>query len=181
MKIVPTAIADVVLLEPTVFADDRGLFFESFNQRDVNRALGFEPVFVQDNFSQSSRGVVRGLHYQVRQPQGKLISVLAGEIYDVAVDLRRHSPAFGQWVGLILSAADRRQIWIPAGFAHGFSVLSARADVLYKTTDYYAPEHERTIRWNDPTLAIDWPDAGAPCLSPRDLRGARFDAAEVFD
>lgn len=181
MKIAPTAIPDVVLLEPTVFADDRGMFFESFNQQKFAAALKIDAGFVQDNQSSSVKGVIRGLHYQIRQPQGKLVRVLAGEIFDVAVDLRRSSPTFGRWVGAFLTAESRQQIWIPPGFAHGFSAQSDRVDVLYKTTDYYAPEHERTIVWNDPALAIDWHVTGEPRLSPKDRQGMSFDAAEVFD
>jgi len=180
MRITPTAIPDVVILEPRVFADDRGSFFESFNAREA-AGHGITAAFVQDNHSTSERGVVRGLHYQIRQPQGKLVRVVAGEIFDVAVDLRKNSATFGRWVGVAMTADNRLQMWIPAGFAHGFSVISDRAEVVYKATDYYAPEHERTIIWNDPVLGIDWRVAGAPRLSPKDQQGTRFDAAEVFD
>jgi dTDP-4-dehydrorhamnose 3,5-epimerase len=180
MKVTPTALPDVILIDPRVFEDDRGLFYESYNRRALAEA-GIDAVFVQDNHSVSERNVVRALHYQIRQPQGKLVRCVAGEIFDVAVDLRRSSPTFGRWVGTVLSAANKRQKWIPAGFAHGFSVISDSAEVLYKTTDYYAPEFERTIMWNDPTLAIDWPIDGEPRLSPKDQQGARFSAAEVFD
>lgn len=176
-----TAIPDVVLIEPDVFEDARGSFFESANERGLSEALGVATRFVQDNQSTSTRNVIRGLHYQIRQPQGKLVRVLSGEIFDVAVDLRRSSPTFGRWVGTVLTAASRQQIWIPVGFAHGFAALSDRADVLYKTTDYYAPEHERTILWNDPTLAIPWPIVGEPLLSAKDRQGVPFDQAEVFD
>jgi dTDP-4-dehydrorhamnose 3,5-epimerase len=181
MQITPTAIPDVVMIEPRVFADDRGWFFESYNARDLASAIGLTSQFVQDNHSASLRNVIRGLHYQVRQPQGKLVRVVAGEIFDVAVDLRRSSPTFGKWVGAVMSADNKIQMWIPAGFAHGFATLSERAEVLYKATDFYAPEHEATIMWNDPTLAITWPVPGTPKLSAKDQQGARFDAAEVFD
>jgi dTDP-4-dehydrorhamnose 3,5-epimerase len=181
MKVTPTAIPDVVLIEPRVFDDERGSFFESFNEQSFAAALGLSERFVQDNHSTSVRGVVRGLHYQIRQPQGKLIRVVAGEIFDVAVDLRRRSPTFGRWVSAVMTAGNRAQMWIPPGFAHGFAALSDRAEVLYKATDYYAPAHERTIMWNDPTLAIAWPLAGEARLSLKDRQGARFDAAEVFD
>lgn len=181
MQITPTAIPDVVTIEPRVFTDDRGWFFESYNARDLARAIGVTAQFVQDNHSASLQNVVRGLHYQVRQPQGKLVRVVAGEIFDVAVDLRRRSPTFGQWVGAVMSADNRIQMWIPPGFAHGFATLSNRAEVLYKTTDFYAPEHEATIMWNDPALAIKWPVPGIPRLSVKDQQGVPFDAAEVFD
>lgn len=169
------------MIEPRVFEDARGTFFESYNQRTFAATLGIDAHFVQDNHSTSIHNVVRGLHYQLRYPQGKLVRVVAGEIFDVAVDLRRSSPTFGRWVGAVMSADNRRQMWIPTGFAHGFAVLSNRAEVLYKTTDFYAPQDEVTILWNDPTLAIDWPLAGEAQLSPKDRRGIRFDAAEVFD
>ena len=181
MKATPTAIPEVLILEPTYHGDDRGFFYESFNQRSFQAATGLNPNFVQDNHSRSARGVLRGLHYQIRQPQGKLVYVVAGEIFDVAVDLRRSSPTFGRWIGAVMSAAGRDQIWIPAGFAHGFAALSERAEVLYKATDYYAPEHERTILWNDPTLAIPWPIVGEPLVSSKDRQGVPFDQAEVFD
>lgn len=181
MKITPTAIPEVVLIEPRVFEDDRGLFFESFNAKHFAASLGQTADFVQDNHSVSLQNVVRGLHYQIRQSQGKLVRVVAGEIFDVAVDLRRRSPTFGQWVGAAMSAANRLQMWIPPGFAHGFVALSAQAEVLYKATDYYAPAHERTIMWNDPALAIAWPITGPARLSAKDQQGARFEAAEVFD
>jgi dTDP-4-dehydrorhamnose 3,5-epimerase len=180
MKIAPTAIADVVLIEPRVFEDDRGFFFESFNERRIGDALGIEAHFVQDNHSASTRDVVRGLHYQVQHTQGKLVRAIVGEIFDVAVDLRRSSPTFGRWVGVTLTAEQKNQLWIPPGFAHGFAVVSDKAEVLYKTTDYYAPEHDRTIIWNDPTLAIDWPVAGEPALSPKDAKGIRFADADLF-
>ena len=182
MKITPCAIADVLLVEPKVFGDDRGFFFESYNQRTFREASGLRLDFVQDNHSRSARKVLRGLHYQIRQAQGKLVRVVAGEVFDVAVDLRRSSPTFGQWVGEILSANNKRQLWLPPGMAHGFVVLSETAEFLYKTTDYYAPEHERCIAWNDPTLAIKWPALqGEPVLSGKDARGQLFLQAEVFE
>ena len=180
MHIIQTAIPDVLILEPKVFGDERGFFFESFNARAFSEATGLNPTFVQDNHSRSQQGVLRGLHYQVQQAQGKLVRVTAGEVYDVAVDLRRQSPTFGQWVGAHLSADNKRQMWVPEGFAHGFVVLSEFAEFLYKTTDYYAPAHERCIRWNDPTLAIDWPLQGEPRLSAKDQQGLSFDEADVF-
>ncbi|KAB0546292.1 dTDP-4-dehydrorhamnose 3,5-epimerase [Pseudomonas argentinensis] len=180
MHIIQTAIPDVLILEPKVFGDERGFFFESFNARAFSEATGLNPEFVQDNHSRSQRGVLRGLHYQVQQAQGKLVRVTAGEVYDVAVDLRRQSPTFGQWVGTHLSADNKRQMWVPEGFAHGFVVLSEFAEFLYKTTDYYAPAHERCIRWDDPKLAIDWPLQEAPRLSAKDQQGLSFDEAEVF-
>lgn len=180
MKIMPLAIPDVLLLEPRVLEDSRGFFLESYNQRNFENFLGQEIRFVQDNHSCSQRGVLRGLHYQITQAQGKLIRVIAGKIFDVAVDLRRSSPTFGQWVGEILSAENKRQIWIPEGFAHGFLVLSDTAECLYKTTDYYAPEAERRIAWDDKTLNIDWPIQGAPTLSDKDRYGVAFQNAEVF-
>ena len=179
MKITPCAIADVLLLEPRVFGDDRGFFFESFNQRAFHEATGLDLQFVQDNHSRSARHVLRGLHYQVVQPQGKLVRVVAGEVFDVAVDIRPDSPTCGRWVGEILSAGNKRQLWVPPGLAHGFLVLSETADFLYKTTDYYAPAHERCIAWNDPLLAIDWPLNGqAPVLSAKDMAGAPFAPAD---
>lgn len=180
MHIIQTAIPDVLILEPKVFGDERGFFFESFNARAFSEATGLNPNFVQDNHSRSQRGVLRGLHYQVQQAQGKLVRVTAGEVYDVAVDLRRQSPTFGQWVGTHLSADNKRQMWVPEGFAHGFMVLSEFAEFLYKTTDYYAPAHERCIRWDDPKLAIDWPLQEEPRLSAKDQQGLSFDVAEVF-
>lgn len=180
MHIIQPAIPDVLILEPKVFGDERGFFFESFNARAFSEATGLNPNFVQDNHSRSQRGVLRGLHYQVQQAQGKLVRVTAGEVYDVAVDLRRQSPTFGQWVGAHLSADNKRQMWVPEGFAHGFVVLSEFAEFLYKTTDYYAPAHERCIRWDDPKLAIDWQLQGEPRLSAKDQQGAFFDDAELF-
>ena len=182
MKITRTSIPDVVIIEPQVFGDARGFFFESFNQRRAEEALGRPLAFVQDNHSRSVRGVLRGLHYQQPNPQGKLVRAVAGEIFDVAVDLRRSSPRFGRWTGVALSAENKRQLWIPEGFAHGFLVLSEVAEFLYKTTDYYAPEHERCIRWDDPALAIAWPSAGAPPqVSAKDARGLALADAPLFD
>ena len=182
MKVTSCAIADVLLIEPKVFGDDRGFFFESFNQKAFNEATGLSVNFVQDNHSKSARNVLRGLHYQISQPQGKLVRVIAGEVFDVAVDIRRSSPTFGQWVGELLSADNKRQLWVPPGLAHGFVVLSDSAEFLYKTTDYYAPEFERSIAWNDPTLAIEWPSlSGAPLLSGKDAKGVSFLQAELFD
>ena len=180
MQVLPTDLPGVLLLEPRVFGDARGFFFESYNRRAFHKATGVDVEFVQDNHSRSSRNVLRGLHYQVRQAQGKLVRVTAGEVWDVAVDLRRGSPKFGQWAGFTLSAESRRMAWIPPGFAHGFLVMSDSAEVLYKATDYYAPEHERSIAWNDPDLAIEWPLTGAPVLSAKDAAGARFRDAEVY-
>jgi dTDP-4-dehydrorhamnose 3,5-epimerase len=180
MKVIPTAVPEVLVIEPRVFGDARGFFFESYNQRAFAEASGLNPAFVQDNHSRSARGVLRGLHYQVRQPQGKLVRVAAGEVFDVAVDVRRGSPTFGRWVGLTLSESNKRMLWIPAGFAHGFLVLSESADFLYKTTDYYAPEHERCILWNDPAIGIEWPLAGEPLLSAKDRSGLPLEKAELF-
>lgn len=180
MNLVATALPDVKLIEPKVFGDARGFFFESYNRRTL-AALGIDAEFVQDNHSKSARHVLRGLHYQIVQPQGKLVRVAAGEVLDVAVDLRRSSPHFGRWASFVLSAENRRMAWIPAGFGHGFVVRSESAEFLYKTTDYYAPEHERSILWSDPDLAIDWQLAGAePVLSAKDRAGMPFRRAEVF-
>mgnify|MGYP001009971098 FL=1 len=181
MKATRLAIPDVVLIEPKVFGDARGFFFESFNQKAFNEATGTNHAFVQDNHSRSSQGVLRGLHYQIQQPQGKLVRVARGRVWDVAVDIRKSSPTFGQWVGAELSEDNQHQLWVPPGFAHGFVVLSESADFLYKTTDYYAPEHERCIAWNDPQLAIDWRYAGEPRLSAKDAQGLMLAQAEVFD
>jgi dTDP-4-dehydrorhamnose 3,5-epimerase len=180
VKVARTAIADVRLLEPAVFGDERGFFVEPYNKRSFREATGLDVEFVQDNHSRSKRGVLRGLHYQIRQPQGKLIRAMAGRIFDVAVDLRRSSASFGRWVGMELDAESMRMLWIPPGFAHGFAVLSDLADVLYKTTEYYAPAHERTLRWDDPQLAIAWPLAGPPTLSDKDRRGAALADAETY-
>lgn len=180
MKVTTTAIPEVLILEPQVFGDDRGFFFESFNARNFERTTGISANFVQDNHSKSARNVLRGLHYQIRQPQGKLVRVLAGSILDVVVDMRRSSPSFGRWLAVELSADNRRQIWIPAGFAHGFVVTSETAECAYKTTDYWAPEFERSILWNDPALAIDWPLTAAPMLSDKDSKGSLLADAETF-
>lgn len=179
MEKIATAIADVFMIAPKVFGDDRGFFFESYHHRSM-AALGIGHDFVQDNHSRSAKGVLRGLHYQIRQPQGKLVRVVAGEVFDVAVDLRRASPTFGCWVGMTLSAANKRMAWIPPGFAHGFYVVSEAAEVLYKASDYYAPEHERSLLWNDPALGIDWPLSGAPLLSDKDRKGIALNEAEVY-
>jgi dTDP-4-dehydrorhamnose 3,5-epimerase len=180
MQATPLAIPDVILLEPRVFGDARGFFFESFNQRQFEAAIGRPVRFVQDNHSKSAKNVLRGLHYQIQQPQGKLVRVVQGAVFDVAVDIRQSSPTFGQWVGEILSADNKRQLWVPAGFAHGFVVLSDTAEFLYKTTDYYAPEHERCILWNDPAIGIQWPIDAAPLLSAKDASGLLLADAEVF-
>ena len=180
MKVTATTIADVLIIEPKVFGDSRGFFFESFNQRDFKAATGTDFSFVQDNHSRSEKGVLRGLHYQIQQPQGKLVRVVRGAVFDVAVDLRKSSTTFGQWVSIELSEFNHKQLWIPAGFAHGFQVTSESAEFLYKTTDYYAPEHERCIAWNDPALGIQWPPDGAPQLSSKDLLGKSFLNAETF-
>ena len=181
MKITPTTIPDILIIEPKVFGDERGFFFESFNKKVFAEAAGITTEFVQDNHSKSAQGVLRGLHYQIKQPQGKLVRVSSGEVFDVAVDIRKSSGTFGQWVGLILSAENKRQIWIPPGFAHGFVVLSDSTEFLYKTTDYYAPEYERCIRWDDENLAIDWQFKGQPQVSEKDSQGAAFSKAEMFD
>lgn len=180
MKVTATNIPDALIIEPRVFTDERGFFYESFNQRQWAGQLGFSPSFVQHNHSRSVKNVLRGLHYQVRCPQGKLVRVLQGEVFDVAVDIRRGSPTFGQWAGVYLSGENRHQFWIPEGFAHGFVVLSDGADLLYLATDFYAPEHERTIAWNDPDLGIDWPLRGEPILSPKDRTAPWLRDAEVF-
>lgn len=181
MKVTATAIPDVLLIEPKVFGDARGFFYESFNRRAFQEATGLQTDFVQDNHSRSARGVLRGLHYQLQQAQGKLVRVCQGEVFDVAVDLRKSSPTFGRSVGVRLSAQNCHQLWVPPGFAHGFVVLSDFAEFLYKTTDYYAPAHERCIAWNDPTLAIDWPaDMGTPSLSAKDQAGRAFLESDLF-
>lgn len=181
MNIIPTEIPEILIIEPRVFGDDRGFFYESFNQRVWEEKTGLKTRFVQDNHSRSGRNVLRGLHYQISQPQGKLVRVTSGEVFDVTVDIRKSSPTFGKWVGVILSAADRRMLWIPEGFAHGFLVMSDFAEFLYKTTDYWAPEHERTILWNDPELAINWPIDRKPILSAKDAEGNLFSKAELFE
>jgi len=180
MKAIPTAIPEVIILEPKVFGDSRGFFFESFNQQTFNKATGIDAQFVQDNHSRSSQGVLRGLHYQIQQPQGKLVRVTQGSVFDVAVDIRKSSTTFGQWVGVELNAENHRQLWIPPGFAHGFVVLSETADFLYKTTDYYAPEFERCIAWDEPTIAVDWHYDGEPQLSGKDQLGSSLKDAELF-
>jgi dTDP-4-dehydrorhamnose 3,5-epimerase len=180
MKVAATAIPGLLLLEPTIHEDERGFFFESFNQKRFEDATGLNIRFVQDNHSRSVKRVLRGLHYQIRRPQGKLLRVTAGEVFDVAVDLRRSSPTFGKFAGIVLSAANKKQLWIPEGFAHGYLVLSDAAEVLYKTTDYYTPEHERCLIWNDPDVGIDWPKDGEPILSAKDRLGLTLSKAEVF-
>jgi len=180
VKIKPTAIADVLIIDPTVFGDARGFFYESFNQQAFDKATGLALNFVQDNHSRSAQGVLRGLHYQVKQPQGKLVRVARGAVFDVAVDIRKHSPSFGKWVGVELSEDNHRQLWVPPGLAHGFLVLSKTADFLYKTTEYYAPDHERCIAWNDPAIGIDWPNDTPPSLSAKDQAGSQLSEAEVF-
>ena len=175
MQVTPTALPEVLLIEPKVFGDARGFFFESYNQRAFNEATGTDFQFVQDNHSRSAKGVLRGLHYQVQQPQGKLVRVVRGAVFDVAVDIRPDSPTLGQWVGVHLTEENQQQLWVPPGLAHGFLVLSDSADFLYKTTDYYAPAHEKCIRWDDETLAIDWPDVQRePIVSAKDAAGERF-------
>ncbi len=181
MKVVKTNIPDVMIIEPGIFGDDRGFFFESFNARKFSEATGITETFVQDNHSKSSKGVLRGLHYQVQQTQGKLVRVVVGEVFDVAVDIRKTSPTFGQWVGVTLSAENKKQLWIPQGFAHGFLVTSDHAEFLYKTTDYYAPEHEHAIMWNDDSLNIAWPLDGEPSLSEKDKAGTTLSEAKVFE
>jgi dTDP-4-dehydrorhamnose 3,5-epimerase len=180
MQIQKTEIPDVLIVEPRVFGDDRGFFFESFNERRFAELTGTCPRFVQDNHSRSNRNVLRGLHYQIRQPQGKLVRVTSGEVFDVAVDMRRSSPTFGRWVGVTLSAENKRQLWIPEGFAHGFVVTSESAEFLYKTTDYWAPEYERSVRWDDPAIGIRWPLQGTPQLSAKDQAGLPLAEAETF-
>ena len=180
MQIQTTAIPDVLILEPTVFGDDRGFYYESFNQKRFAELTGITRSFVQDNHSKSAKGVLRGLHYQIQQPQGKLVRVTAGAVFDVTVDLRKNSPTFGRWAGVVLSAANKRQLWIPEGFAHGFLVTSDNAEFLYKTTDYWAPEFERSILWNDPAIGIDWPLDGEPLLSGKDKAATLLANADVF-
>ena len=181
MQVVQTAIPDLLILEPKVFGDDRGFFFESFNQQTFQNLTGVNAQFVQDNHSKYAANVLRGLHYQIEQAQGKLVRVTAGEVFDVAVDIRRQSATFGKWVGVLLSAENKRQLWVPPGFAHGFVVLKDNTEFLYKTTDYYAPQHERCIRWDDPTIGIDWPITQAPILSDKDQLGLLLSQAEVFE
>ena len=180
MKVIPTEIPDVLIIEPQVYGDDRGFFLESFNQRDFREKTGVNTTFVQDNHSMSLKNVLRGLHYQIRNPQGKLVRVVSGSVFDVAVDARQSSPTFGQWVSCVLSAENKRIFWVPEGFAHGFLVLSDRAEFLYKTTNYYYPQYEKTIAWNDADLGIDWPLETPPILSPKDQAGQPFKSVEVF-
>lgn len=181
MNIIPTSIPDVIIIEPKVFQDSRGFFLESYNQKTFTEKLGIAPNFVQDNHSKSEYNVLRGLHYQIIQPQGKLVRTIVGAIYDIAVDIRKKSPTFGQWVGCELNGENKCQLWIPPGFAHGFLVLSEVAEVMYKATDYYAPEGDRSILWNDPDLAIDWPLKTAPILSAKDSNAQKFKTAEVYE
>ncbi|MCA2628081.1 MULTISPECIES: dTDP-4-dehydrorhamnose 3,5-epimerase [unclassified Microcystis] len=180
MKVIPTEIPDVLIIEPQVYGDDRGFFLESFNQKDFREKTGVNTTFVQDNHSMSLKNVLRGLHYQIPNPQGKLVRVVNGSVFDVAVDARQSSPTFGQWVGCVLSAENKRIFWVPEGFAHGFLVLSDRAEFLYKTTNYYYPQYEKTIAWNDADLGIDWPLQTPPILSPKDQAGQPFKSVEVF-
>ncbi|MCP5234095.1 MAG: dTDP-4-dehydrorhamnose 3,5-epimerase [Zoogloeaceae bacterium] len=180
MQVTATDLPEVMIIEPKVFGDARGFFLESFNAKAFAEATGVDLPFVQDNHSRSAQGVLRGLHYQIKQAQGKLVRVVRGSVFDVAVDVRRSSPNFGHWVGVELTEDNNRQLWVPPGFAHGFLVLSASADFLYKTTDYYAPEHERSVLWNDPAIGIDWPLLGEPLLSGKDKVGALLKDAEVF-
>ena len=180
MKVTPTALPEVLLIEPRVFGDDRGFFMESWNARAFNEATGLDVAFVQDNHSYSTRNVLRGIHYQVVRPQGKLVRVVTGSVFDVAVDLRRSSPTFGRWVGHELSAANKLQMWIPPGFGHGFMVLSESADFLYKTTDYWIGQHDRALRWNDPAIGIEWPLQGEPILAAKDAAAPLLDVAETF-
>ncbi|TRV46846.1 MAG: dTDP-4-dehydrorhamnose 3,5-epimerase [Microcystis panniformis Mp_MB_F_20051200_S9] len=180
MKVIPTEIPDVLIIEPQVYGDDRGFFLESFNQKDFREKTGVNTTFVQDNHSMSLKNVLRGLHYQIPNPQGKLVRVVNGSVFDVAVDARQSSPTFGQWVSCVLSAENKRIFWVPEGFAHGFLVLSDRAEFLYKTTNYYYPQYEKTILWNDADLGIDWPLEIPPILSPKDQAGQPFKSVEVF-
>ena len=180
MKVIPTEIPDVLIIEPQVYGDDRGFFLESFNQKDFREKTGVNTTFVQDNHSMSLKNVLRGLHYQIPNPQGKLVRVVNGSVFDVAVDARQSSPTFGQWVSCVLSAENKRIFWVPEGFAHGFLVLSERAEFLYKTTNYYYPQYEKTILWNDADLGIDWPLDIPPILSPKDQAGQPFKSVEVF-
>lgn len=181
MQVLSTAIPEVLIIEPKAFGDERGFFYESFNARSFAELTGKTPSFVQDNHSKSARHVLRGLHYQIQQPQGKLVRVVAGEVFDVAVDLRRSSATFGRWVGVLLSAENKRQLWVPEGFGHGFVVTSESAEFLYKTTDYWAPEHERSILWNDPALGIEWPAGLDPILSVKDAQAKLLADSELFE
>jgi len=180
-QIIHTTLPEVLILEPKVFHDDRGFFFESFNQRDFRKAIGLEVNFIQDNHTKSSQGILRGLHYQIQHPQGKLVRVVKGTVFDVAVDLRRSSPNFGKWTGVLLSAENTRQLWIPPGFAHGFFVISDVAEFLYKTTDYWFPEYERSLLWCDQTVNIQWPFVGVPKLNGKDAAGKLFSDADCFE
>jgi len=180
VKVTKTSLPEILVIEPLVFGDERGFFLESFNARTIKHATGLDLTFVQDNHSRSEQGVLRGLHYQIKQPQGKLVRVVRGAVFDVAVDIRKSSPTFGQWEGTELTEDNHRQLWVPPGFAHGFLVLSDSADFLYKTTDYYAPEHERCISWNDPAIGIEWPIEGDPQLSAKDQHGLPLAEAELF-
>lgn len=180
MKTMQTAIPEVLIIEPKVFGDDRGFFYESFNNRIFEELTGVKRTFVQDNHSRSAKNVLRGLHYQIQNPQGKLVRVTTGEVFDVAVDIRKSSPTFANWVGVHLSAENKRQLWVPEGFAHGFVVLSDVAEFLYKTTDYWYPEHERSIVWDDPEIGIEWPFVGEPLLAKKDAEGQKLNVAELF-
>lgn len=180
MNVIETEIPEIKIIEPKIFGDERGFFFESYNAKKLAEAAGISETFVQDNHSRSGKNVLRGLHYQIKQAQGKLVSVISGDVFDVAVDIRRSSPTFGQSVGVMLTGDNFRQLWVPAGFAHGFLVVSDQAEFIYKTTDYYAPEHERCISWNDPDLNIDWPLEGEPILSEKDQNGLPFKSAELY-
>jgi dTDP-4-dehydrorhamnose 3,5-epimerase len=181
VNLVRAVIPDVFIIEPKVFGDDRGYFYESYNSRIFKQHTGFECNFVQTNYSRSARNVLRGLHYQIQQPQGKLVKAVVGEIFDVVVDIRKSSPTFGKWVGTTLSAENKRMLWVPKGLAHGFLVVSESTDILYQTTDYYAPQHERSMLWNDPDIGIQWPLDGEPTLSAKDRAGVRFKVAELFE
>jgi dTDP-4-dehydrorhamnose 3,5-epimerase len=181
LKVIATSLPEVKIIEPQVFGDTRGFFLESFNAREFNDAIGEDAEFVQDNHSRSARNVLRGMHYQIQHPQGKLVRVVSGEVYDVVVDLRKNSPNFGRWEGAVLSAENKRQLWVPAGFAHGFVVRSEFAEFLYKTTDYWYPEHERVLLWNDPEVGIRWQEDGPPVMANKDLAGALLRDAEVFE
>jgi len=180
-KVIPTALPEVLILEPEVFGDSRGFFYESFNFKEFERVTGLKCTFVQDNHSRSARNVLRGLHYQIQNSQGKLVRVVAGEVFDVAVDMRRSSPNFGKWVGVSLSSENKRQLWVPKGFAHGFVVISEIAEFLYKVTDYWSPEHERSLIWNDPQVGIEWPIDGQPILAAKDAVGKKLAEADTFD
>jgi dTDP-4-dehydrorhamnose 3,5-epimerase len=181
MNVIPTHIPDVLIIEPRIFGDDRGFFFESYNEKSFAEKTGISPKFVQDNHSLSTKNVLRGLHYQIKETQGKLVRVISGEVLDIAVDIRRSSPTFGQWASCLLSAENKRQFWVPEGFAHGFVVLSDSAEFLYKTTNYYAPQYDRVILWNDPDLGVDWQLKGESILSDKDKAGKRFKEADLFD